>query len=98
VSLFVRHPAVLVFAVLLALSAAWYVIGAPISLTTQIAVYTLYGAGVGLLVSYTSLVPFGASVFFGCASYATAFAMLRGAGNEIEALAFACSFRCCWRR
>ena len=32
-----------------------------------------------LLVGYTGLVPFGASVFFGCASYAVAFAMLRRA-------------------
>jgi branched-chain amino acid transport system ATP-binding protein len=92
VILLVRQPAVLVFAVLLMLSAAWYLIGAPISLITQIAIYTLYGAGVGLLVSYTGLVPFGASVFFGCASYATAFAMLRGAGNEIAALAFCVLF------
>ena len=52
-------------------------IGAPISLITQIAIYTLYGAGVNLLVGYTGLVPFGASVFFGCASYAVAISMLR---------------------
>ena len=30
----------------------------------------------------TGLVPFGASVFFGCASYAVAFALLRGPANE----------------
>ena len=35
----------------------------------------LYGAGVNLLVGYTGLVPFGASVFFGCASYAVAIPM-----------------------
>ena len=55
---------------LLALTVAWDAIGAPVSLITQIAIYTLYGAGVNLLVGYTGLVPFGASVFFGCASYA----------------------------
>jgi len=87
-----RHPAVVVFAVLVALSGLWHLIGAPISLITQIAIYTLYGAGVCLLVSYTGLVPFGASVFFGCASYAAAFAMLRGAGNEIVALLFCVVF------
>ncbi|WP_428485664.1 ATP-binding cassette domain-containing protein [Rhodopila sp.] len=88
----IRHPALLVFAVLVLLSGVWHLIGAPISLITQIAIYTLYGAGVCLLVSYTGLVPFGASVFFGCASYAAAFAMLRGAGNEIVALLFCLLF------
>ena len=66
--------------------------GAPIGLITQIAIYTLYGAGVCTLVSYTGLVPFGASVFFGCASYAVAFVMLRGAPNEIVALLFCVAF------
>ena len=66
----------------------------PINLITQIAIYTLYGAGVNLLVGYTGLVPFGASVFFGCASYAVAFVALREpcCGNEIEALVFAAVF------
>src|SRR5208283_2069619 len=59
---------------------------------TQIAIYTLYGAGVNLLVGYTGLVPFGASVFFGCASYAAAVALLRGLPNEIETLVFAVVF------
>jgi branched-chain amino acid transport system ATP-binding protein len=87
-----RHPAFLVFVVLVALSGIWHLLGAPIGLITQIAIYTLYGAGVCLLVSYTGLVPFGASVFFGCASYATAFAMRKGAGNEIVALVFCVVF------
>ena len=87
-----RHPAVLVFLVLLGLTGVWHLIGAPIGLITQIAIYTLYGAGVCMLVSYTGLVPFGASVFFGCASYAAAFVMLRGAPNEIVALIFCVAF------
>ena len=92
-----RHPVLLTVLVLSGLSLLWVLIGAPISLITQIAIYTLYGAGVCLLVSYTGLVPFGASVFFGCASYAVAFALLRGpnigiGGNEFLALAFAVLF------
>jgi branched-chain amino acid transport system ATP-binding protein len=87
-----RHPVLWTVLVLIGLTGAWEVIGAPIGLITQIAIYTLYGAGVCLLVSYTGLVPFGASVFFGCASYAVAFAMLRGAGNEIVALIFGVVF------
>ncbi len=87
-----RHPVLLVFIVLLGLSGLWSLIGAPITLITQIAIYTLYGAGVCMLVSYTGLVPFGASVFFGCASYAVAFIMRRGAPNEIVALLFCVVF------
>jgi ABC-type branched-subunit amino acid transport system ATPase component/ABC-type branched-subunit amino acid transport system permease subunit len=75
-----------------ALTGLWQIMGAPIGLITQIAIYTLYGAGVCLLVSYTGLVPFGASVFFGCASYALAFATLRGGANEIVALLFSVVF------
>jgi branched-chain amino acid transport system ATP-binding protein len=87
-----RHPVLVVFVVLLGLTGIWHLIGAPIGLITQIAIYTLYGAGVCVLVSYTGLVPFGASVFFGCASYAVAFVMLRGAPNEIVGLIFCVAF------
>ncbi len=71
---------------------AWNAIGAPVSLITQIAIYALYGAGVNLLVGYTGLVPFGASVFFGCASYAVAISLRGFLTNEAEALAFAVGF------
>src|SRR6185437_14380380 len=87
-----RHPVILTVLVLIGLTILWQLIGAPISLITQIAIYTLYGAGVCLLVSYTGLVPFGASVFFGCATYAVAFEMMRGVPNEIVALVFAVIF------
>ena len=87
-----NHPVIWTVLVLTALTALWAAIGAPIGLITQIAIYTLYGAGVCLLVSYTGLVPFGASVFFGCASYAVAFELQRGAANEFAALAFAVVF------
>jgi ABC-type branched-subunit amino acid transport system ATPase component/ABC-type branched-subunit amino acid transport system permease subunit len=87
-----RHPVLWVVVVLTGLTLLWYAINAPISLITQIAIYTLYGAGVNLLVGYTGLVPFGASVFFGCASYAAAVSLLRGLSNEIEALVFAAVF------
>ena len=87
-----RHPIPWVLLVLIALTFAWQAIGAPISLITQIAIYTLYGAGVNLLVGYTGLVPFGASVFFGCASYAVAIAMRGYLRNEVAALAFAVLF------
>ena len=66
------HPVLIAALVFGALSALWLALGAPISLITQIAIYTLYGAGVNLLVGYTGLVPFGASVFFGTAGYVCA--------------------------
>jgi branched-chain amino acid transport system ATP-binding protein len=86
------HPIPWVVAVLIVLTLVWEAIGAPISLITQIAIYMLYGAGVNLLVGYTGLVPFGASVFFGCASYAVAIPMRGIFGNEVEALIFAVLF------
>src|SRR3954465_2111879 len=87
-----RHPVLWVFLVLTALTGLWCLIDAPIGLITQIAIYTLYGAGVNLLVGYTGLVPFGASVFFGCASYASAFFVLGRYGNDIAPLLFAVAF------
>src|SRR3984885_12851788 len=87
-----RHPVLWVLFVLTGLTLLWYADNAPVSLITQIAIYTLYGAGVNLLVGYTGLVPFGASVFFGCASYAVAISMRDFLGNEIEALIFAVLF------
>jgi ABC-type branched-subunit amino acid transport system ATPase component/ABC-type branched-subunit amino acid transport system permease subunit len=87
-----RHPVTILLAVFIALTVLWQAIGAPVSLITQIAIYTLYGAGVNLLVGYTGLVPFGASVFFGCASYAVAISMRDFLSNEAEALIFAIIF------
>ncbi len=91
-STLLRHPIPWIVLILGALTAFWHALDAPISLITQIAIYMLYGAGVNLLVGYTGLVPFGASVFFGCASYAVAISMLRVLNNEIEALLFAIVF------
>jgi len=83
----IRHPVAWTALTLAALTALWLAMHSPISLITQIAIYTLYGAGVNLLVGYTGLVPFGASVFFGCASYAAAFFINARLGNEILAIA-----------
>jgi len=83
---FFTHPALWVGLVLCALTALWLALGAPVGLITQIAIYTLYGMGVNLLVGYTGLVPFGASVFFGCASYAAAFFVLGRISNDLGGL------------
>jgi branched-chain amino acid transport system ATP-binding protein len=91
-SAIVRSPPFWTALTLTALTLLWLKLGAPVSLITQIAIYTLYGAGVNLLVGYTGLVPFGASVFFGCASYASAFFVLGRYGNDLASLAFAVLF------
>jgi branched-chain amino acid transport system ATP-binding protein len=54
----IRHPVLWAACVLVGLTLLWMVLGSPVSLVTQIAIYTLYGAGVNLLVGYTGLVPF----------------------------------------
>jgi len=81
-----KHPVFQAIAVLAVLSIVWALMGAPVQLVTRIAIYTLYGAGVNLLVGYTGLVPFGASVFFGTASYFAAFFMQNAVGNEFVVL------------
>ena len=66
--------------------------GIPVQRVTEIVIYALYGVGVGILVSYTGLVPFGASVFFGCASYAAALTAIHVGGTEFVALGGAIVF------
>ena len=87
------HPIVVATVVLVAASSVALAIGMPIQRVTQIAIYALYGAGVNFLIGYLGLVPFGASFFFGCASYAVAIlgGMVSG-GNEIVSVAIATVF------
>lgn len=87
------HPIVMVTVVLLAASGVALAIGMPIHRVTQIAIYTLYGAGVNFLIGYLGLVPFGASFFFGCASYALAiFSGGVSGSNEVTGVAIAIAF------
>jgi ABC-type branched-subunit amino acid transport system ATPase component/ABC-type branched-subunit amino acid transport system permease subunit len=82
-----EHPVAVIAAILVFISVAAHALGMPINRITQIAIYTLYGGGVNFLIGYLGLVPFGASFFFGCASYAVAIgAGLYSGGNEIELL------------
>jgi branched-chain amino acid transport system ATP-binding protein len=87
-----RHPITVLSITLVAITLGALAFDIPLSRITEIAIYTLYGAGVNLLVGYTGLVPFGASVFFGCASYAAALSMRGMFGNEIAALIFVVVF------
>ena len=89
---FLRNPILWAAVVLgaLTLQALWS--GSGLSIATEIAIYVLYGAGLNIMLGYTGLVPFGASVFFGTASYAAAIAVQKLVGNEIGAVIFGVLF------
>ncbi|WP_233809454.1 branched-chain amino acid ABC transporter ATP-binding protein/permease [Paraburkholderia sp. HP33-1] len=87
-----RNPVIVMAVVLIAGSALALAIGLPIDRITQIAIYTLYAAGTNFLIGYLGLVPFGASFFFGCASYALAIASAAWGGNEITGVLIGMGF------
>ncbi|TFF19135.1 ATP-binding cassette domain-containing protein [Jiella endophytica] len=88
-----KHPVLVSTLVLLALSLFTLWEGDAITYTTKITIYVLYAMGVNLMIGYIGLVPFGASVFFGCASYAVAISLFGPVvNNEIVALLFAAAF------
>ena len=84
-----RNPVIVLLAVLCGLTAYAFVTNTHLSIVTEIVIYVLYAAGLNIMLGYTGLVPFGASVFFGAATYIAAIVALRHVGNELEALALA---------
>jgi branched-chain amino acid transport system ATP-binding protein len=83
-----KNPVLITAFVLTLLGFVGPACGLPVSKLTEIVIYILYGFGVNMLVGYTGLVPFGASVFFGCATYFVAVFMLNTGDNEFVALGF----------
>ena len=81
-----KNPIFVLLAVLGGLTAYAFVTNAHLSIVTEIVIYVDYAAGFNIMLGYTGLVPFGASVFFGTATYSAAIAALRYVGNELEAL------------
>ena len=63
-------------------------IGSTTTLGTEIAIYALYALGFNLLLGYTGLVSFGASAFFGAASYAAGIFVLNLLDNMYVAILF----------
>ena len=63
-------------------------IGSTTTLGTEIAIYALYALGFNLLLGYTGLVSFGASAFFGAASYAAGIAVLHLIDNMYFSILF----------
>ena len=82
------HPVVVAGVVLAVLPFVLPRIGSSASLATEIAIYALYGLGFNLLLGYTGLVSFGASAFFGAASYAAGLAMLHFFNNIYLSIIF----------
>jgi ABC-type branched-subunit amino acid transport system ATPase component/ABC-type branched-subunit amino acid transport system permease subunit len=80
------HPVLWIAIILGALTLHALAVGSHLAVVTEIVIYVMYGAGLNVMLGYTGLVPFGASVFFGIASYLSAIAIQRVVGNEIEAL------------
>jgi branched-chain amino acid transport system ATP-binding protein len=86
------HPVAVMAVALAALSGCAVAGWINVATVTEIAIYVLYGLGVNLMLGYTGLVPFGASVFFGTATYAAAITARSFIGNEIGGLAVAIVF------
>jgi branched-chain amino acid transport system ATP-binding protein len=87
-----KNPVLWATIVLGALTAQALVSGSELTIVTQIVIYVLYGAGLNVMMGYTGLVPFGASVFFGAATYVAAIVAQQLGGNEIEALLVSIGF------
>lgn len=84
-----KSPVLLLAVVFVLLGLVAPELGMPLTKLTEIMIYVLYGLGVNILVGYTGLVPFGASVFFGCSTYFVAIFILKTGENELLALVFA---------
>src|SRR5581483_2393909 len=86
------HPLAILAAAFVVLPFVLPLIGATVSLSTEIVLYTLYGLGYNLLLGYTGLVSFGASAYFGMASYAAGLAFLHLFPNVYLSVAFGTVF------
>jgi branched-chain amino acid transport system ATP-binding protein len=84
----VLHPILVAGIVLAVLPFVLRWIGSTTTLGTEIAIYSLYALGFNLLLGYAGLVSFGASAFFGAASYAAGIAVLRLYDNMYFSILF----------
>ncbi|MGB7757147.1 MAG: branched-chain amino acid ABC transporter ATP-binding protein/permease [Salinisphaera sp.] len=83
---YARHPLVVMAVVLALLPILMPMFGSTMSLAAQVALYALYALGFNLLLGYTGLVSFGASLFFGFASYVAGLTALHVWANPIFAI------------
>jgi ABC-type branched-subunit amino acid transport system ATPase component/ABC-type branched-subunit amino acid transport system permease subunit len=88
----VLHPILIAAVVFAVLPFALPRFGSAGTLATEIAIYTLYAMGFNLLLGYTGLVSFGASAFFGTASYAAGLASVHVTANPFLCILFGTVF------
>ncbi|MDA3921175.1 MAG: branched-chain amino acid ABC transporter ATP-binding protein/permease [Salinisphaera sp.] len=81
-----KHPLTVLAVVLGLLPVVMPMLGSTMSLAAQVAIYALYAIGFNLLLGYTGLVSFGASLFFGFASYVAGLTALHIWANPIFAI------------
>jgi ABC-type branched-subunit amino acid transport system ATPase component/ABC-type branched-subunit amino acid transport system permease subunit len=86
------HPVLIYGLTIVALTGLALILNVPIARVSEVAIYMLYALGVNLLLGYTGLVAFGASLFFGTGTYVAAIGTLRVADNEILGLLAAVIF------
>src|SRR5208282_3802725 len=86
------HPLLVAAVVFAALPFLLPLFGSTATLATEIAIYTLYALGFNLLLGYTGLVSFGASAFFGTASYAAGLASIHFVPNPLLSILFGTLF------
>tara|TARA_R110002072_G_scaffold62214_7_gene155948 strand:+ start:40085 stop:42607 length:2523 start_codon:yes stop_codon:yes gene_type:complete len=86
------HPVLVYLGAIAVLTALAPMIGMPMSRVTEISIYVLYAMGVNLLLGYTGLLAFGASLFFGTGTYVAAIVSLRVFDNEVAGLIAATVF------
>jgi branched-chain amino acid transport system ATP-binding protein len=88
-----RHPLLVLAAALVVLPLFTGVLGLPISIASEIALFALVGLGFNLLLGYTGLLSFGHGAFFGLAAYAAALFQIHLApGSFVLPIAFAVAF------
>src|SRR6516164_5754287 len=86
------HPLLLLAIAFAALPFVFPAAGMTLSLATEVVIYTLYGMGFNLLLGYTGLVSFGASAYFGTASYAAGLAFIHVSQNPLLCILLATIF------
>jgi ABC-type branched-subunit amino acid transport system ATPase component/ABC-type branched-subunit amino acid transport system permease subunit len=83
------HPLLILGVVLVILPFATSSLGSTTGLATEVVIYALYGIAFNLMLGYTGLVSFGASLFFGTGSYIATLTALHISQNIFLGLALA---------
>ena len=86
------HPVLIAAVIFVVLPFALPRFGSAATLGTEIAIYSLYAIGFNLLLGYTGLVSFGASAFFGTASYAAGFTSIHLTADPFLSIVFGTVF------